>query len=89
MAFARYGYSVGATTSPAVCSLLNCPVVLLKLLVVVAPFPNFGVELRSAPAVPAGNPATGDEVSKPPSWAEVYIWGGTLEEMEVSGRPFP
>ena len=48
--------------------------------------PNLGVELRS----PAGaNPPTGDEVSNPLSCADVYIWGGTLEEIEVSGRPFP
>lgn len=73
MAFARYGYSVGATTSAAVGSVLNWPVVLPRLLVVGAPFPNFGVELRSAPVAPPGNPPTGDEVSKPPSWAEVYI----------------
>ena len=54
------------------------------------PLPNRGCEeLRSAPAAPPANPATGEEVSKPPSCAEVYICGGTLEETEVSGRPWP
>lgn len=86
MAFARYGYSVGATTSPVVGSVLKGPLV-PRLLGGGAPLPNLGwEELRSAPA---GNPATGDEVSKPPNCAEVYICGGTFEEIDVSGRPFP
>lgn len=91
MAFARYGYSVGATTSPAVGSLLSGPLVakLLDGAAAAGPFVNLGwEEFRSVPAAPPGNPATGDEVSKPPNCAEVYICGGTFEEMDVSGRPF-
>lgn len=88
MAFARYGYSVGATTSPAVGSVLIGPLV-ARLLVaagaVVVPLPNLGWDELRSPE----NPATGDDVSNPPSWADVYICGGTLEDIEVSGRPFP
>lgn len=85
---ARYGYSVGWTTSPGVWSLpiFGFPRLLLFIGGGGALLPNFGVELRS----PAGaNPAIGDDVSKPPSCADVYICGGTFEEMEVSGRPLP
>ena len=91
MAFARYGYSVGATTSPCVGSELRGPLV-PRLLVGAGPgpLPNRGAEeLRSAVLLLAGKPPTGEEVSKPPNWAEVYICGGTLEETEVSGRPLP
>lgn len=42
-------------------------------------------ELRSAPGGPPGYPDTGEEVSKPLNWAEVYIWGVLLVAM-VSGR---
>ena len=88
MAFARYGYSVGAVTSPTGCSVLIGPLVARLLDAAGAAgalLANLGWdELRSAE-----NPATGDEVSKPPSWAEVYICGGTLDEIDVSGRPFP
>jgi hypothetical protein len=86
MAFARYGYSVGCTTSFAVGSLLIGPGP--PKVFVVGLLPNLGCEeLRSPPVGPPGKPATGDEVSKPPSCADVYICGGTLEEIEVSGRP--
>jgi len=81
MAWALCGYSVGATTSAAGSELKAA-----AALVGVAP--NLGCEeLRSAPL--PDNPTTGDEVSKPPNWADVYICGGLLEETEVFGRPFP
>jgi len=88
MAFARYGYSVGATTSPAVGSVLIGPLV-ARLLVAGgaadAPLPNLGWDELRSPV----KPATGDDVSNPPSCADVYICGGTFEEIDVSGRPFP
>lgn len=50
-----------------------------------APLPNLGWDELRSPV----KPATGDDVSNPPSCADVYICGGTLEETDVSGRPFP
>ena len=40
--------------------------------------------LLAAPAGPPGKPETGDEVSKPVSWFDVYICGAVLTV--VSGR---
>lgn len=80
IAFALYGYSVGADTSGP--SLGGWEI----LLEIGGVAPNRGCEeARSPPA----RPATGEEVSNPPSWADVYIWGGTLEETDVSGRGPP
>ena len=42
----------------------------------------------STPAGPPGKPDTGDEVSKPLSWAEVYICGAWFPDTVVSGLPF-
>ena len=71
MALARYGYSVGCAIS---CGGAG---VLLGFMGC--------AEALGAPAGPPGYPETGEDVSKPFNWAEVYIWGGCVEAV-VCGR---
>lgn len=70
MALARYGYSVGCGTSLP--SGLTAGAAALAGAGLVPPKRGWD-ELRSAPGGPPGYPETGEEVSKPLNWAEVYI----------------